>query len=253
MRQVPKTQLPDYLVIGNGRVARHFLHYFSLLGIDTAHWHRGLPLDELGDAQHILVLISDDAIEDFIRDNLADKNGTKIHFSGSLVTELAVGAHPLMTFGTTFGQGLYAREKYEEIFFILDDDAPDFNRLLPGLPNPYARLAPARKAQYHAHCVMAANYSCLLWQKLFDAFENDFSLPPEAAFPLLKQQTENLVADRKNALTGPLARGDSATIARNLSALAGDDYQKIYQVFVETYQNQNQGAAAQNRKEKASC
>lgn len=250
MGQVPKTrQIPQYLIIGNGRVARHFLHYFSLLGIDTAHWHRGLPLDALGDAQRILVLIRDDAIEDFIRTHLAAKNGTKIHFSGALVTELAVGAHPLMT----FGQGLYAREKYEEIFFILDDDAPGFNRLLPGLPNPHARLAAADKAAYHAHCVMAANYSCLLWQKLFDAFEYDFSLPPEAAFPLLKQQTENLVTDRKNALTGPLARGDSATISRNLAALAGDDYQKIYQVFVETYQNQHHGAAAQNRKEKASC
>ena len=248
MGQVPHiqaSQTPDYLIIGNGRVARHFLHYFSLLGMSVSHWHRGLPLEELGDAQHILVLISDDAVEDFIRDNLAGKNGTKIHFSGSLVTELASGAHPLMT----FGQGLYARDKYEEIFFILDDTAPAFNRLLPGLPNPQARLAPALKAKYHAHCVMAANYSCLLWQKLFDAFEHDFALPPEAAFPLLKQQTENLVADHANALTGPLARGDHATIARNLAALAGDDYQRIYQVFVETYQ----GADAQNRKEKASC
>lgn len=249
MGRVPKAQLPDYLIIGNGRVARHFLHYFSLLGLETAHWYRGLPLEDLGDARHILVLIRDDAIEDFIRTRLTAKHGTKIHFSGSLVTELAIGAHPL----TTFGQGLYAREKYEEIFFILDDDAPDFTQLLPGLPNPHARLAAGDKAAYHAHCVMAANYSCLLWQKLFDAFESDFGLPPEAGFPLLKQQTENLVTDRRNALTGPLARGDNATIARNISALAGDDYQKIYQVFVETYQNQNQGAAAQNRKEKASC
>jgi len=239
-------QVPQYLIIGNGRVARHFLHYFSLLGISVSHWHRGLPLEELGDAERILVLIRDDVIENFIRDNLGDKQGIKIHFSGSLVTQLASGAHPL----TTFGQGLYAREKYEEIFFILDDTAPDFTQLLPGLPNPHARLAPAMKAKYHAHCVMAANYSCLLWQKLFDAFENDFNLPAEAAFPLLKQQTDNLVSDRENALTGPLLRGDQATIARNLAALSGDAYQNIYQVFVETYQN-IQGAEAQNRKEKA--
>jgi len=244
VRQVPeKAQVPQYLIIGNGRVARHFLHYFSLLGISVSHWHRGLPLEELGDAQHILVLIRDDAIESFIRTHLGDKQGTKIHFSGALTTDLAIGAHPLMTFGPE----LYAREKYEEIFFILDDTAPEFTALFPALPNSHARLAPAMKAKYHAHCVMAANYSCLLWQKLFDAFEDDFNLPAKAAFPLLKQQTENLVTDRKNALTGPLARGDNATIARNLAALSGDRYQNIYQVFVETYQD----AEAQIRKEKA--
>jgi len=231
MGQVPEQlQIPEYLVIGNGRLARHILHYFSLLNIQAAHWYRGME-SAIPEAKRYLVLISDNAIEEFIAENLRDKTGIKIHCSGALTTPLAVGAHPL----TTFSPDLYTAEKYKEIFFILDANAPDFAELLPGLPNPHARLDPALKAKYHAHCVMAANYSCLLWQKLFHGFENEFRLPPEAAFPLLQQQTENILRDWKNALTGPLVRGDTATISRNLDALEGDAYRNIYQTFVDSY------------------
>jgi 3-methyl-2-oxobutanoate hydroxymethyltransferase len=53
--------------------------------------------------------------------------------------------------------------------------------------------------------------------------------------PYLRQQAENLMVDYKTALTGPLLRGDHATLARNIGALQGDPFQKIYQSFVDTY------------------
>ena len=224
-------RVPDYLIIGNGRVARHMLHYLSLLNIEAEHWHRGQDYSALGDAKNILVLISDGAIESFIAEHLSDKKGLKIHFSGSLVTSLAIGAHPLMTFGPK----LYDIEKYQKMYFVLDQDAPDFADVLPNLSNQHVRLEKKDKAKYHAMCVMAANYSCLLWNKLFDVFEREFDFPAETAFPLLQQQTENLLQDHQNALTGPLVRGDDQTILRNLEALNDDTYQDIYKIFVETY------------------
>lgn len=226
-------QVPTYLIIGNGRVARHFRHYLSSLSVSHSSWDRsqdrGLIEPLLAKASHVLLLVSDAAIETLAQ-NLVTK-AVKVHFSGALVTQHAFGAHPLMTFGSE----LYAPEKYREITFVTDKGAPGFAELLPGLPNPHAALDPALKARYHALCVMAGNFSCILWQKLFSDFSGVFGLPSEAAHPYLRQQTENLMRDHASALTGPLARGDMATIERNLAALEGDAFQKIYRAFVEVY------------------
>lgn len=227
-------QVPEYLIIGHGRVARHFLHYFSLLNIPAAHWHRGLPPSALQDAARILVLVSDGAIESVIDAHLQGREGVKIHFSGALTTPKAFGAHPLMT----FGPDLYTLEKYRGIPFITDDDAPPFAELLPGLPNPHARLSPALKAKYHAMCVMSGNFTCILWQKMFATMQNEFGIAPELAHPYLRQQTENLASDYKSALTGPLARGDAVTIRKNIAALEGDAFQNVYKSFVKVYEEE---------------
>src|SRR5580692_11700670 len=95
-------QVPQYLVIGNGRLARHFLHYFSLQNIQSFHWHRALSQELLTtlarEATHVLILISDNAIEEFIQAHLLSTRAKLIHCSGSLVTDKAIGAHPLMCF-----------------------------------------------------------------------------------------------------------------------------------------------------------
>jgi len=226
-------QVPHYLIIGNGRVARHFIHYFSLLDISFSHWRRQQPLSLLKEllpaATHVLLLISDQAIEPFVTDNLQGSSAVMVHFSGALVSPLAHGVHPLMTFNA----GLYALDKYQSIPFVVDAGAPAFASLLPGLPNPHAALAPALKAKYHALCVLSGNFSCLLWQKFFDALGSEFHLPAETGHAYLRQQTENLLEDYKSAFTGPLARGDHATIQKNLAALEGDPFRRIYQSFVD--------------------
>lgn len=228
-------QVPHYLIIGNGRVARHFCHYFSLLNISCTQWYRPEPvvrLQELSQAAtHILILISDQAIEPLITAHLQDVTAVKIHFSGALVTPLAYGAHPLMTFNTA----LYTIDKYQSISFIVDATALGFETLLPGLPNPHVCLAPELKAKYHAMCVLSGNFSCLLWQKFFDTLTSEFGFPPETGQAYLRQQMENLLTDPSSAFTGPLARGDQVTIEKNLAALEGDPFKRIYQSFVELY------------------
>ena len=228
-------RVTNYLIIGNGRVARHFRRYFTLLGLDFSSWARGEAIDRLqvlaASASHILLLISDNAIEPFIQANLPGSSALKIHFSGALNSPLAYGAHPL----TTFNNGEYALEKYKAIPFVLDADAPDFARLLPNLPNTHVRLDRELKAKYHALCVLSGNFSCILWQKFFTALEEELNFPAGIGQEYLKQQTENLLADYKSALTGPLARGDSVTLEKNLAALAGDPFQEIYKSFVEVY------------------
>jgi len=226
MRQVPR-----YLIIGNGRVARHFCHYLSLLNIRVSQWHRAEAPARLQAllpaATHILLLISDQAIEPFIAGHLQGTAAVKVHFSGALASKLAHGAHPLMTFNT----GLYTLDKYRSIPFVTDTDEV----VLPGLPNRCVVLAPDLKARYHAMCVLGGNFSCLLWQKFFGTLVSEFNFPADIGHAYLRQQTENLLEDYSSAFTGPLARGDEATIQKNLAALEGDPFQRIYQSFVEIY------------------
>jgi len=232
-------QVPHYLIIGNGRVARHFRHYFSLLNLSVSNWSRcesPLRLKELlPAATHVLILISDQAIEPFIAEHLPGAGALKVHFSGALVSGQAHGAHPLMTFNT----GLYTLDKYQSIPFVVDAAAPAFDALLPGLPNSHVTLAPGLKAKYHAMCVLSGNFSCLLWQKFFATLTAEFHLPAETGHAYLRQQTENLLADYTSAFTGPLARGDQETIRKNLQALAGDPFQRIYQSFVDLKEKQS--------------
>lgn len=229
-------QVPRYLIIGAGRLARHFQHYFSLLDLPFTSWCRQEPRAKLyaalPHASHVLVLVSDQAIENFVR---AHKEKTKaywIHCSGSLVSEICHGAHPLMTFGETY----YDLTVYPTIPFILDHDAPTFSTLLPGLPNTHARLDTRLKAKYHALCVLSGNFSCMLWQKMFVSFEEELNLSPTLAHPYLKQQMQNIMQDAASALTGPLVRRDTKTIEKNIAALTADAFQDIYKSFVSCYQ-----------------
>ncbi|MBI5447278.1 MAG: DUF2520 domain-containing protein [Gammaproteobacteria bacterium] len=230
-------QVPYYLLIGNGRVARHIQHYFSALSLPFTSWQRTHPLSELQEkaqqASHILLLINDDQIEPFIKQHLSGlSHPLLIHFSGSLHSPLAYGAHPLMTFNTA----LYTLAHYQAIPFIIDDNAPSMSALLPGLPNNSARLSIANKAKYHALCVLSGNLSCFLWQKLFNSLEHEFNIPASFAHAYLMQQTHNLLSDPQQAFTGPIKRNDQHTLKRNLDSLNGDPFQLIYQSFVDCYQ-----------------
>jgi len=229
-------QVPHYLIIGNGRISRHFQHYFSQLKLSYCVWHRSFSpkrlKQALKSATHVLILTSDHAIEDFVKKYLQDSSCLLIHFSGSVITSHAFGAHPLMT----FNHDKYDLSLYQSIPFIVDHDAPDFSELLPGLQNPHVRLHTSLKEKYHALCVLSGNFSCLLWQKLFSSFENELQIPADIAQLYLVQQTKNLLSHWPSALTGPLARKDQKTINTNLNALVNDPFYGVYQSFVTCYE-----------------
>jgi predicted short-subunit dehydrogenase-like oxidoreductase (DUF2520 family) len=235
-----ETEFPSYLIIGSGRVARHFAHYFRLLEVPFVQWARRTASSEgelkskIAGASHILLLISDTAIASFEQEHELRKSGkTILHFSGSLVIDGIIGAHPLMT----FTDALYDLPTYQTIPFIVDA-AQVSNEILPMLTNRIYALDPAQKAYYHALCAMSGNFTVMLWEKVFSAFETQLRLPKQVLLPYLQQTTRNLVqAETGNTvLTGPLSRGDAATVERHLDALHGDPYQTVYRAFAAAYQ-----------------
>jgi predicted short-subunit dehydrogenase-like oxidoreductase (DUF2520 family) len=235
MGQVPPPDAPPVGIVGNGRVARHFRHYFGHLGLAVRTWARrdsaAPPGVALAACPTVLLLIRDDAIVPFVESQPELRRKRLVHCSGSLVTPLAEGAHPLMT----FGPALYEPAVYEAVPFVTESGGTPFPELLPGLPNPWFAVPRAERARYHALCVLAGNCSAMLWLKLFDELERRFGIPPSAAFPYLARVTANLMTTAGEALTGPLARGDRRTIDSNLRALEGDPFQPVYAAFVRAH------------------
>lgn len=235
MRQVPQ---PTYLVIGKGRVATHFCHYLRLLGLSFYQWSKKQSVNDLRKASqfstHVLLLISDDQIESFVQNHSFFSQRVCVHFSGALLTERAYSAHPLMT----FGEDLLSPELYTQIPFVVVENQPSFEKLLPGFPNPAYVIRAKDKKLYHALCVMAGNFSFLLWQKLFKEFEKQLGLPADIAFPYMRQITQNLIQGpvSKKSFTGPLARADWVTVQENLDSLSKDPFRKIYESFVNVYE-----------------
>ncbi len=219
-------------LIGDGRMARHFAHYLSLSGIPCRQWsrkeNREDPAEFAKGCRAALLLISDDAIEPFLREHPGLMSRNPIHFSGSLVLNNVPSLHPLMT----FSHELYSLETYRSIPFISEDHQLSFSDVFPELPNPFSSMNPGKKALYHTLCVLSGNFTTLLWQKAFSGFSSQLNLDEKLLIPYMEQTIHNLKTNWKGALTGPLARKDLATVAGNIRALEGDPFQEIYRSFV---------------------
>jgi predicted short-subunit dehydrogenase-like oxidoreductase (DUF2520 family) len=88
------------------------------------------------------------------------------------------------------------------------------------------RLAPGVKPAYHAGAVIASNYAVVLAdmaERL--ARQAGLSAADAAAMylPLMQGTVANLAGGAVAALTGPIRRGDAATVRAHLAALAPED------------------------------
>lgn len=243
MGQVPV--FTSYLLIGDGRVARHFARYFNLESIPYSTWTRGKgderQLRSLAEhASHILLLISDGAIEPFFTSHSFLQTKVVVHASGALASPLLPSAHPLMTFPPIpippIQETSYDLETYRHIPFVLENGRGTMAELLPRLSNPAWSIESAHKTLYHALCVMSGNFTVLLWEKMFAEFER-LELPKETALPYLDRIARNLATSPagRTVLTGPLVRDDHAVMERHLSVLNGDPFEGVYRAFVHAY------------------
>ncbi|MGH8250246.1 MAG: DUF2520 domain-containing protein [Steroidobacteraceae bacterium] len=232
--------------VGDGRLSRHWRHYFTSLGIPWKLWSRRLARANgvagtnaavaLAECPVVLLAVADDAIAPVLArlraEGLDDR--TFVHFCGGRSIAGAFGAHPLMSFGST----LYDAAFYRDIPVFVDDgpDHPDpvayFQGLFPRLPNPCFKLRIEDKAYYHAICALAGGFTAVLWREFFETMEKRFDAPRAALAAYPRRIVENVIASADSALTGPVARGDTAMIRSHLAALDGSALAEVYQAFI---------------------
>jgi len=210
-------------VIGRGRVG-------SALAARLEE--RGVAVRE--DAELTLICVPDTAITDVVRDLTPDRARWVAHVSGA--TPLAAldpherrfSVHPLQTFTRARGpeqlDGAWAAVTAEtnealELGFELA-------RLL-GL-EPF-ELADAERPLYHAGAAVASNYLVTL-HKAAASLVAAAGAPPEALEPLMRRTIENGFE-----LTGPIERGDWATVEAHREAIrrVRPDLEPLYDVLAE--------------------
>jgi predicted short-subunit dehydrogenase-like oxidoreductase (DUF2520 family) len=209
-------------VIGAGRVGSAMTARLAECGIESRD-----------DADVVLLCVPDTAIADVAR-GLTPEGGWVGHTSGAtLLTALdpherRFGLHPLQSFTRARGaeqlDGAYAAvtgetEGAREVGFELA-------RLL-GL-RPFA-LAEEDRALYHAGAAIASNYLVTLHGAAAEIFE-EVGAPPEGLRPLMQG-----VIDSGFELTGPIARGDWATVDRHFEAIRArkPKLERLYRVLAE--------------------
>ncbi len=248
MRQVPaKNNQYSYLIVGNGKLSKHFQQYFSLKNISYKVWTRSSKesFQSTGQsAKSVLVLIKDDEIQNFLDTNHKKLSNDKtwIHCSGMLSTNLAASAHPLMT----FTDELYSLKKYESITFITEKGRKSFNVLFPGLKNPNYEIESSEKTLYHAFCVLSGNFTTMIWQFFFDYLKSK-NIPESAAYLYLNTITDNL-KNNSAPLTGPIQRNDKNTIQKHLESLNDHPVKNIYISFLEAYNKMTKEKIIENDK-----
>jgi predicted short-subunit dehydrogenase-like oxidoreductase (DUF2520 family) len=209
-------------VIGAGRVGSAMTARLTERGIASRD-----------DADVVLLCVPDTAIADVAR-GLTPGRGWVGHTSGATplkaldTHERRFGLHPLQSFSRDRGaeqlDGAYAAvtgetEEAREVGFELA-------RLL-GL-RPFA-LAEEDRVLYHAGAAIASNYLVTLHDAAAEIFE-EVGAPPEGLRPLMQG-----VIDSGFELTGPIARGDWATVDRHFEAIRArkPKLEPLYRVLAE--------------------
>jgi predicted short-subunit dehydrogenase-like oxidoreductase (DUF2520 family) len=196
-----------------------------------------LPLENLIPEIDLLFITTQDSMIRGVAEELTSRGLLKagqiwIHCSGSLSSQIlrvaeeapvkCLSVHPLQSFasvsealkllpGSHFGVEGEAVEMGEQIV-----------RDLGGIPH---RLDTANKAVYHAGAVVASNYLVVL-ASLAVQLLTKAGIPGEEALPcllpLMRGTLHNLEeVGLPGALTGPVARGDSAVVRGHLEQLSG--------------------------------
>jgi Uncharacterized conserved protein len=211
-------------VIGSGRVG---------LAVAARLEQRGVAVRE--DGELVLLCVPDGAIADVAQS--VEPGPWLAHVSGA--TPLAAldphvrrfGMHPLQTF--TLARGAEQLDGAWAAVVAESDDARNRGVWLAetlGL-RPFPLADEARPA-YHAGAAIASNYLVTLHRAASRLFEAA-GAPPEALVPLMTRTIEN-----DFELTGPISRGDWATVEAHVRAIHDEapDLEAMYRVLAEATQ-----------------
>lgn len=241
--------------VGAGKVATALGLYFKAKGFEVLgyysrtyeHAHAAaqktdsIAYSDLAQLIHISRMIwittSDDEIENVAIQiaQLITPNTEKklfLHASGVHSTYIlraikekghhTASAHPLLAFSdieTTV-------KKLSDTWFTLEYDenlGEESHDFFKKTGNPVLKIDGEQKVLYHAACCMISNYLVTLMESGYQVFEKagvDKNIIKEAVVPLMESVFENIRSkESRNALTGPIKRGDKNTVSLHLQQL----------------------------------
>lgn len=152
---------------------------------------------------------------------------------------LIASIHPIKS----FADPAQAVHQFAGTFCGMEGDAEALHRLGPcfsALGATTFEIDAANKTLYHAASVIACNYLVALQEISLQTFAQagvERELARQILEPIVHGTVNNLFRlGTANALTGPIARGDSAVVERQLSALQTwqPDFAEVYRLLGKT-------------------
>jgi predicted short-subunit dehydrogenase-like oxidoreductase (DUF2520 family) len=222
-------------IIGAGRMGRGLAQALGRAGAEVALLGRSRRREETRNAGLVLIATPDDSIgavaAELARDGAIGATQVVLHLSGLLDrfalhaladTGAGLGSfHPLQS----IADPLTAHDRLAGAFAGLEGDERAVEageRLAVTLGMRAVRLAPGGKPAYHAGAVFISNYAVVL-AAVAEGLARAAGVPAAEAgavyLPLLQGTVANLSLGAAAALTGPVRRGDEATVRRHLAAL----------------------------------
>jgi predicted short-subunit dehydrogenase-like oxidoreductase (DUF2520 family) len=213
----PANSIPSRLaIVGRGRVGNALARAFSEAGIDI---EGPLARGESSTADVVLLCVPDGEIANAAAGVTARFVG---HVSGATpIDAVDFGLHPLQTVTG-------ADTRFDGCGCAIAGSSPEALELARGLALA-ARMEPfeiddSARAAYHAAASIASNFVVTL-EWMAERVAAAAGIEPENArkmlAPLVRQTIDNWAAvGPQAALTGPVARGDEVTVARQRNAIA---------------------------------
>lgn len=241
----------DLLVIGTGRAASALGPRWRAAGHHVAlRSRKDGPIAEAPAARVLVLAVPDGALAE-VAATLAERPWARdevwLHLSGVHAASVLRGAdprpvpravaclHPLVALapGVDPSGAVAGLEGEPEAFAIAEVLARDAGLL------PHA--IPAERALYHAAAVSVAGHATALFAQAMSLLEAS-GFPRDTARralqPLLLSAANNLARGApEDVITGPITRGDEATVARHIAALEqlGDPHRlATYRLLAET-------------------
>jgi predicted short-subunit dehydrogenase-like oxidoreductase (DUF2520 family) len=233
MRELERDFLPTPLsaapgplvVVGDGRVGGSLARAAELVGIDVRLARRDEPIDGAG---AVLLCVPDEAIAEACA-HIAEAGPRLVgHVSGASSLDALAAAreqgastfslHPLQT----FADGETAVAGTPAAIAGSDEAATSYARsLAEALGMRPFEVPEESRAAYHAAAAMASNLLVALEESAAELVERlGIEDARELLAPLVLRTAANWAERGPAALTGPIARGDHATVERHREALA---------------------------------
>ena len=238
-------------VLGAGRAGRSLARAFVVAGVNVVGLHGrqpdvagippvtgGAPPPTLGSASVVLVTVRDSQLGDALRQLAGARlapGAVILHASGATdpaeASALRQQGHPVGTMHplVPLADPARAPEVLRDAWIGVDGDTPAIaaaTALAHQIGANALTIPPGEKPRYHAAAVFAANFPVVvaaLAERWWDAAGVQEGEARAATLGLMGAAVSNLERGRPHdVLTGPIARGDVASVIGHLAALADD-------------------------------
>lgn len=215
----------DARIIGPGRAGSALA-----LALGRAGWRIDGPIGRDHDpalvtqgARIVLLAVPDEAVADLAR-SLTPGPAVVAHVAGSLGLDVlaphpvVASVHPLVT----LPDPERGARRLEGAWFAVAGD-PVAGELVAALGGRAAAVADEHRRTYHAAAAVAANHLVALLGQV-ERLAGTVDVPLEAYLALARGALDDVAAvGPAAALTGPVARGDRATVAGHLRSIPEDE------------------------------